>query len=506
MGPILSMSDVVFRFFEQGKRNVLDHVSLEIEGGGRITLLMGGSGCGKSTLAAVAAGLYPENGGFLEGGTIKLGGIPVAELAPSRRAAFLTEMFQNPDLQFCMDTLRGEMRFCMENIGVPPSEMDGRIRRAAEEMGVAPLLDRPLYTLSGGEKQRSTLACLFVMESRCLLLDEPFANIDRAAAARIVRLLHRVRDGGRSIIVVDHQLDLWLDAADEIIILGEGARVLQRGITRENIGQYVRLFDEQGLFFPEAEEAKTASTRRFSHHRGEDGKPAVQFEGLSVPQGTPGRRGFLGGHTPSGEWLLRDADASFPAGRMTAVLGPSGSGKTTTFLAALSQHPYEGTIRVLGTDIRRMRRRELYRRVGIVFQNPANQFITQNVAEEVRESLRVWEKGLMAAECEARAEEQLEAFGLRPYRRFSPYMLSQGQQRRLAVLSVLAGGQRVLFLDEPTYGQDRRSTDSIMEALRRKVSEEGLTVIFITHDRRLVRAWADKAYLLEDKKLMEAAP
>ena len=102
-----------------------------------------------------------------------------------------------------------------------------------------------------------------------------------------------------------------------------------------------------------------------------------------------------------------------------------------------------------------------------------------------------------------RAEELLDRYGLKRQRRYSPYMLSQGQQRRLAVLSVLAGGQELLLLDEPTYGQDARSVNAIMEHLREKVEQEGLTVIFITHDTELAAAWADKIYRLEDTALVE---
>ena len=97
----------------------------------------------------------------------------------------------------------------------------------------------------------------------------------------------------------------------------------------------------------------------------------------------------------------------------------------------------------------------------------------------------------------------LDRYGLKRQRRYSPYMLSQGQQRRLAVLSVLAGGQELLLLDEPTYGQDARSVNAIMEHLREKVEQEGLTVIFITHDTELAAAWADKIYRLEDTMLVE---
>jgi len=492
----LQLDDVVFRFLEKGKRNVLDHVSLEIEAGG-ITVLMGGSGCGKSTLAAVAAGLYPENGGFMESGEIRLFGQPLKGMNQQQRAALLTLMFQNPDLQFCMDTLRKEMRFCMENLCVPPEQMDEKLTRAGAHLGVAEMLDRSLHTLSGGEKQKAALACLYVMESRCILLDESFANIDRSAARGILELLVRFKQEGRTVIAIDHRADLWLDAADEIVILGEGGRVKACGIRRENLAEYRQTFEENGLFYPQA------PVRLYPPRPA--GEAMLCFRGVNIRRGRPAgkKRGDRKEEEPL---LLRQADAQFPRGSMTAVLGPSGCGKTTTFLAVLKQHPYTGSIQLNGRELNRMRPGDLYRQVGIVFQNPANQFITQNVEEEIRASLRVWERQLSEEKREQRVSQLLESYQLTRCRRYSPYMLSQGQQRRLAVLSVLAGGQKLLLLDEPTYGQDDRSSRAIMLQLRRKIEEEGLTVIFITHDRALAAVWADRVYELSGQKLVERNP
>ena len=245
----LELEDVVFRYQEKGKRNILDHASLSIPAG-TLTVLMGGSGCGKSTLAAVAAGLYPENGGFLEGGTIRLYGQDLKTLDPQKRAAYLTVLFQNPDLQFCMNTLREDMRFCLENIRVPDGEMDARIDRAAAELGIAPLLDRTLSTLSGGEKQKAALSCLYVMESRCILLDESFANLDHEAAAQLLEMLLRMKTSGRTILAIDHKADLWLEAADEIILLEEGGKVAARGINCKNLPEHRADFERLGLFYP----------------------------------------------------------------------------------------------------------------------------------------------------------------------------------------------------------------------------------------------------------------
>lgn len=491
---VLHLEDVVFRYFETGKRNILDHVSLDIEEGG-ITILMGSSGCGKSTLAAVSAGLYPENGGYLESGGIELYGKPVSGMDQQERAAYLTLMFQNPDLQFCMDTLRKEMQFCMENICVPKEEMDDRIRASVKVLDMEGFLDRKLTTLSGGEKQKAALCCLHVMNSKCILLDEAFANIDQEAAMELIGMLRKMKDQGTTIIAIDHQLGYWAGVADEIIVLGEGGRVLQRGICRENLAAYYPLFEKEGLFYLKKRSRKAAGIRK--------SEAAVLLQDVSIQKGTDKRR--LKKKLPE-DALLSHAGAEFPKGAMTAVLGSSGCGKTTTFLSILKQHPYEGLIEINGTDLRKIKKKELFGQAGIVFQNPSNQFITQNVEEEVKSSIRIWDRQLSEEKYKSRSDELLRVYGLERYHRYSPYMLSQGQQRRLAVLSVLAGSQKILFLDEPTYGQDYRSTMAIMEQLRRKVEEEQLTVVFITHDVTLAYIWADKIYCLENKKLVERRP
>ena len=195
--------------------------------------------------------------------------------------------------------------------------------------------------------------------------------------------------------------------------------------------------------------------------------------------------------------VLRNINLKFKAGSITAILGRSGIGKTTFLMALLGQAAFSGEIRILGRPIEEYRPHELYSKVGIVFQNPANQFITQKVEDEIVESIRIWEPGISEEKCRERACELLESYGLKRYRNYSPFMLSQGQQRRLAVLSVLSGNQKILLLDEPTYGQDRRSMDEMMRHITRKAGEEGLTVIFTTHDENVADMWADRKIYFE---------
>ena len=225
----LELEDVVFRYQEKGRRNILDHTSLTIPAG-TLTVLMGGSGCGKSTLAAVAAGLYPENGGFLESGIIRLYGQDLKTLDPQKRAAYLTVLFQNPDLQFCMNTLREEMRFCLENICIPAGKMDERIEQAAAELGIAPLLDQPLSTLSGGEKQRIAIARAILKNAPIVILDEATAFTDPQNEDKIQKSIMALSKG-KTLLVIAHRLST-IQNADQIVVLKKG-RIVDCGKQEE---------------------------------------------------------------------------------------------------------------------------------------------------------------------------------------------------------------------------------------------------------------------------------
>ena len=180
----IACEGVTFSYFENAKP-VLEKVSLSIPEG-KITVMMGSSGCGKSTLVSVLCGLLPENGGYLTQGSIRLYGEDLSGMSPDVRAGYVSMMFQNPDLQFCMTTLREELEFCMENIRIPKEEMEERLLLASRIMGTDHLLDRELFSLSGGEKQLAVLTCIYLLDAKCILLDEPFANLDPDGVSRLM--------------------------------------------------------------------------------------------------------------------------------------------------------------------------------------------------------------------------------------------------------------------------------------------------------------------------------
>ncbi len=462
---------ITFRYFEKSARNILENASFTFKKG-EVAVVIGNSGCGKSTLAAVMCGLYPENGGYLESGSVFIDGKEIKDMSYRERSTYIAEMFQNPDLQFCMSNLRDELRFCMENACVPMEEMDKRIVSFAEEYDINELLDIPFHNMSGGEKQKAALCCILLISPKVMVLDEPFANLDKVSREHFLALLNKkVKKGDTAIIAIDHLASNWSAVADRYIMLGDKGQIVSDKRTLGNHNYY------------------GASSEKYCKKADTAGKEVFSFKDVSIS------------HKKSKDILLSNVNISANEGQMIACLGPSGGGKTSLFLTLLRQKEYTGSIIFCGKELRHWKKRELYSKVGIVFQNPGNQFIASTVRDEVEKSLVTWRQN-EKENISVKGKELLEYYDLTGYSKYSPYMLSQGQQRRLGVLTMLAGGQKLLLLDEPTYGQDMKTTMAIMNQMQER-AENGLTVIFSTHDEKLAYKYADTIWKVGEGRVYE---
>lgn len=474
----IEINDLTFRYSQTSKYEIISHASLFIEQG-RVTVLSGSSGCGKSTLLYLMAGVYPQNAGVVDGGTVTVDGQAVGELNPSARMPLVGMMFQNPDLQFCMDTVENELVFCLENKGEDPSDMQCRMDEALDFCGILHLKEKALYTLSGGEKQKVMLACVTLLRPEWLLLDEPFANIDPASTKDLVQKLGELhRKSGVGIVAVDHQVAHWLPILDEIVLLGEGGALLERNITRDNLDRHREKFEGLGIVYPGQNYRQKEKRER---HENEE---VLRIQGLCAGYGE--------------KTILNGLDAVFEKGKAYAVTGLSGSGKSTFFSVLCGIIPYQGSVLLHGQELKKLRKKALSHKLGFVFQNPQDQFVTSSVFDEIAVSLK---KRVAEEEMETQVKTVLKEIGLWKYRFLSPFMLSQGQQRRLAVAALLAYDCEILVCDEPTYAQDLSAIRAVMELLDRRV-EKGLTLIFSTHDRQLAHDYADEVYALQNGKLV----
>lgn len=352
--------------------------------------------------------------------------------------------------------------------------MDEVVDRVLNETGIEYLRARKISSLSGGEKQKLSLACVLAVEPKIIVLDEPFANVDYESSQEIVNILKNInRDKEVTIIAVDHRISLWKDIDYTLLHLGKGCSFVDK-----NIDKYlVDIIDE--------EEYKKNYLKKCEKFK--DRADSIEIEKLKIAY--------------EKESLLEDINIKIKEGSITSIIGKSGAGKTSLLkaIAGISKI-LSGNIKIFGTDIKKIKEKIFINTIGIVFQNPQNQFITYKVIEEIMFTLKKRypkenEKILLE-----KAENLLKEFELYRYRNFSPFSLSQGQQRKLAVLSMLGAGQKIILCDEPTYGQDNKTSIEIMEFLKRKAEEDGITVVMVSHDRNLVFKYSDFIYETTDDK------
>lgn len=458
----------------------LRDLSLHIEPGETV-LLLGPSGGGKSTLALSLVGLIPQSVYAQVQGEIRVDGLDPRSAPPGQVASTVGLLFQDPEAGFATLTVEDELAFGLENLRVPPSEMPATIRDALGRVGLPGARTRRLDTLSGGEAQRVALAALLAMRPPILLLDEPTSNLDPATRREFFANLAEVKRD-RTVLLIEHNLDACLHLADRVVVLEAGGNLLVEGKPAQVFSDHLQEVMEVGAWIPEGHPAEQASGDDSPPPNPPGGRPAVTVRGLTFA---------YDGQRPA----IADIDLEIAEGEFVALIGPNGSGKTTLArqLLALLPEPQRGEVRLFGKPVRQLELSGLTEQAGYVFQNPEHQFVTNSVGEELAYSLRARRR----PEVEVRrvVAELLTRFGLRERADQNPFTLSQGEKRRLSVATMLAVDQRLLILDEPTFGQDRRTAKALMDLLT-ELNRKGVAVLIITHDMRLVRRYARRTVVL----------
>ncbi|HET9497765.1 MAG TPA: ABC transporter ATP-binding protein [Candidatus Limnocylindria bacterium] len=456
------------------------HLDLTIAAGERV-LLLGASGSGKSTLLTHVAGLADDRGGGESEGELRVfGGSPVA--ARSRTALVM----QDPESQIVMSRAGDDVAFGLENRGVPTDEIWPAVRAALQTVGWPYGPGRPTDQLSGGELQRLALAGILALKPDVLLLDEPTANLDPDGAAALRAALARILEAHpMTLVLVEHRVAEWLPLVTRVVVMAEGGAILLDGPPADVFVGHDELLDRHGIWTP-------------GHAGRRPARPllAPPVESLIVAE-------QLSARPPLAERpIFTRLDLTVRTAEALAVIGPNGSGKSTLarLLGGLLR-PQAGEVTAseamapghAGSVIWRWPARELVTRIGSVFQDPEHQFLTGRVADEL--ALGPIRAGLAEPEARQRATELAERLRLDSVWEANPFTLSGGEKRRLSVATALATAPRAVILDEPTFGQDRRTWDEMLSLLAGLV-DSGRAVVMATHDRALVDALADRTLTL----------
>lgn len=475
------------------ERPVLENVDLQIAADERI-LLLGPSGAGKSTLLYALAGLVPRAIEARVTGQVLLDNRPVTAWTPAQVAARLGFLFQEPESQFCMLYPTDEVAFGLENLAVEPEAMPAIIADSLARVGLpARAQQMRIDRLSGGQQQRLALAAVLALNPSMLLLDEPTSLLDPAGRRLVVESVYDLVQDGRGLIVVEHLVDPWLDLLERVIVLDETGRVVLDDTPTVVFSRHRSQLQSLGVWLPDATVRPVGfigtSPRENTHGGSAQAEPIVSLRHVRAAYG-------------DGELVLRDISLDIYPGEFWALVGANGSGKSSlakTLIGMLT--PMSGEVLLQGRPVHRLRTRELTRHIAYVFQNPEHQFVTDTVWGEIDYSLK--QLGVPAEERADRVRSVLERFGLAEHAASNPFALSGGQKRRLAVAAMLQAGAPLLVLDEPTFGQDWRHAQELMQTIAR-LHQEGITILMLTHDMNLVDAYAEKVAVLHEGRLVYA--
>lgn len=421
---------------------------------GAFTILYGPSGSGKSTLLKILAGLLPKYGGHLQAGS-------EISLEPGDTAL----LFQDPSLQFALDTPRHEAEFALENLRVPADTIPKRVTQALKTAGIAALADRPFTKLSGGEKQRAALAVVIAMQRSVILLDEPFASLDAANRQRLQSKLADLVAAGKTVIIADHDLSGYQDLHPTIVSFADPTAVAR--LTPDSADQLLQAAED---------------------------RPALETAPISGPADLVGQHCSL---TLPNQVLLNDTAFALPNGKVTLLTGESGSGKST-FLKGLARlTPLAGEVTYRQKPLKRFSNRKWGQTVGLIFQHAADQFLNVTVAEEIALSQK---KGRHPYFTPDHLQAAIERLGLAGMDERVVYSLSGGQQKKLQLLVMLMMGQPVLLLDEPFAGLDHQSVAVVCDLIDHCQAVAPATILIVSHQLTHLAGWVDHHLHLSDQQ------
>ncbi len=514
---IIQFRDFSFRYASQ-KEPTLKHINLTIRRGEKI-LLLGPSGSGKSTLANCMNGLIPESYPGEITGNCKIAGISLREGTVLKLSRLVGTVLQDSDAQFVGLSVGEDIAFSLENRNVPRKNMLWMVKKAAEKVGIASLLNHLPYNLSGGQKQKAALAGVLHEKVDILLFDEPLASLDPKAGMDTIDLIDQLhRDLGVTVVIVEHRLeDVLYRSVDRIILLDDGqiaasgtpdeilsSSVLQKHGIREPL--YLSAIKDIGGGLRQRKHLSNLDSINLEPYRSAfvnfsknypvrkypaAGKPLIELENVDFSYGD--------------EPVLKNISLTIRQGERIALIGENGAGKST--LAKLICgviRPRRGKIRIDGKDSLPMSIQELARKIGFVMQDPNQMLVKDIVQNEVRLALelRKYDEKTISRETEI----VLKLTGLYPMRHWPIGALSYGQRKRVTIASILVLRPQCMILDEPTAGQDYAHYTEIMEFIQKLNDSLGMTVIFITHDMHLALEYTDRALVLSGGRLIGDGP
>lgn len=467
---MISFQNVTYSYQESENLKSLDSINLEVKNGECI-LLCGKSGCGKTTMTRLLSGMIPN---FYEGklqGSVLLNGKNLFDLPMYEISKQVGSVFQNPRTQFYTVNTTSEIAFGCENLGMEPQEIAERIEQTACDLQIEYLMNRNIFSLSGGEKQIIAFASIYAMSPQIYVLDEPSSNLDIQAIAKIRKILSLLKQQGKTIIIAEHRSYYLKDLVDRAIYM-ENGRIIREytmpELTRLTIEERLR----SGIRTPDL------LSYPITPHKVSQAGHVMELKDIHCFYGQT-------------EALFVPA-LSMVSGRITAIIGANGAGKST-FVSCMCGliKKTKGTFLL---DGEKQTRKERVRKSYLVMQEVNHQLFSDSVREEI-----------VLGNCDPSAnylQNMMEALDISDLAERHPMTLSGGQKQRVIIASAMFCGKKILYFDEPTSGLDFSHMMRTGELLK-QLQGEDVFMFIITHDYELIASVCDSVIYIEKGQVKE---
>lgn len=453
---MIEFDNVTFEY-SKGKESLKD-INLTIDEG-EVVLVCGPSGCGKSTLVRCVNGLIPH---FYEGkltGAVSVKGIDISKTTLRKISRYVGTVFQNPRSQFFNVDTTSELAFGCENFGMEPDEIEKKINYVVNRHDLGSLMDRSIFKLSGGEKQKIACASIAVEPIDVIVLDEPSANLDYKGICELQKMIEVWKAEHKTILIAEHRISYLFPYITKALLMDEG-KIVKEYSADEIIGLSESALHELGL--------RAEVTQNPEQVHIDSDERVNETEKLIVSNMKYAYRGE--------QPIFDIPKIEIPVGEINAIVGTNGAGKSTFLRCLCGMEKSCKAMLKIGDEVwnNKKRRQSIY----MVMQDVNHQLFTDSVLEEVMISQDKPDKDS--------ALKILESLDLLEYADKHPLALSGGQKQRVAVASAVASGRKIIVFDEPTSGLDYYHMIQVSDLLK-KLRFSGRTIIIVTHDIELIK-------------------
>lgn len=520
------------------EKKILDDLNIEVEPGDFIAIL-GHNGSGKSTFAKhLNALLLPDEGNiYIDGDDTK----SVEELWKIREKCGM--VFQNPDNQIVGVTVEEDVGFGPENLGVKTEKIWDRIKDSLTKVDMYKYRKKSPNHLSGGQKQRVAIASSLAMKPKCIVLDEPTAMLDPQGRKEVMDIIKSLNENENiTVILITHHMNEAI-MAKKVVVIDDGKIALQ-GTPREvfsNVEQIKKLkldmpqimelsyelykcgkFGRYDIltideFVKEIEKISNSQNDKDIADK-EDAKDKEDANDIEDTEDTEDTRNKsiepilslknvclkYEENTSMEVKALDDISLDIYNDEFIGIIGHTGSGKSSlvqVMNGLIKANGGEVTYKGENIQDKSFDKKRLHLDVGLVFQYPESQLFEETVLKDVM--FGPLNKGMSEEEAKEAAKEALEMLGIgENYYNDSPFELSGGEKRRIAIAGVLAMNPEIIILDEPTAGLDPMSRNNLLNSLKRLQTDKEKTIIIVSHNMEDMANYVERLIVMNDGRVV----